>query len=189
MKLAINNDKKPAVPFGHAYWVIPGKFLAGFYPGAESKENSHQKLKGLLEHGIRHVINLMEPHEIDWYGDLFVSYEEQMRTIAKSMGLTVGFEIMPIKDTRAPSQSQMCHILDRIDYCIDHNKPVYVHCLGGRGRTGTVVGCFLVRHGFASGEKVLSLIQELRKDTENFRYPSPEFPEQYDMVLSWVEGE
>ena len=46
MKLTINNDKKPAVPFGHAYWVIPGKFLAGFYPGAESKENSYQKLKG-----------------------------------------------------------------------------------------------------------------------------------------------
>ena len=60
---------------------------------------------------------------------------------------------------------------------------------GGRGRTGTVVGCFLARHGFATGDDILKIIQNLRKDTEDHGKPSPETPQQIDMALSWVEGE
>ena len=47
------------------------------------------------------------------------------------------------------------HILDEIDGAILNGKTVYVHCLGGIGRTGTVVGCYLVRHGIAAGGKAL----------------------------------
>ena len=60
---------------------------------------------------------------------------------------------------------------------------------GGIGRTGTVVGCYLARHGYASGQKVLELIKSLRKYTEDHTQPSPETWEQIDMVLSWVEKE
>jgi len=60
---------------------------------------------------------------------------------------------------------------------------------GGRGRTGTVVGCFLARHGYASGHGILKLIQELRRDTEDHDRPSPETSQQIEMVVSWVEGE
>jgi len=28
------------VPFPHAYWVIPGKLLAGFYPGSKDPKES-----------------------------------------------------------------------------------------------------------------------------------------------------
>ena len=83
----------------------------------------------------------------------------------------------------------MSQILDSIDRTIHNNKPVYVHCWGGRGRTGTVAGCYLARHGIAANEKVLNLIQELRKATEDYTQPSPETSQQCDMVISWVEGE
>jgi protein tyrosine/serine phosphatase len=145
-------------PFRNSYWVIPGKFLAGFYPGSEDKEESQQKLRGLLEHGIRHLINLMEPHEINWFGRPFVHYHYETKTIAASMGCEVTFERIPIKDASIPSRSEMGYILERIDRCIQENRSVYVHCLGGRGRTGTVVGCFLARHGLASGEQALRLL-------------------------------
>jgi protein-tyrosine phosphatase len=34
----------------------------------------------------------------------------------------------------------MVRILNQIDMCIKYDKPVYVHCWGGKGRTGTVIG-------------------------------------------------
>ena len=46
------------VPFPRAYWVIPGLFLAGEYPGAKNPHKARQKLNSLFESGIRHIINL-----------------------------------------------------------------------------------------------------------------------------------
>jgi protein-tyrosine phosphatase len=60
-----------------------------------------------------------------------------------------------------------------------------VHCWGGKGRTGTVVGCYLTRHRIAAGSDLIKKIKELRKDTEDFSDPSPETREQNNMVITW----
>ena len=178
-----------SVPFNRSYWVIPGKFLAGCYPGSENRQQALQKLTGLIDSGIRTVINLMEKDEFNWAGRAFEGYEEQMQSIAASIGHSVSLERMPIKDTWVPSRIEMIEILDRIDDSINDGKPVYAHCWGGRGRTGTVAGCYLARHGLATGRNILKMIQDLRKNTEDHHMPSPETPQQVDMVLSWVEAE
>ncbi|MDF1594056.1 MAG: dual specificity protein phosphatase family protein [Desulfobacterales bacterium] len=183
------DEQKHSVPFKRSYWVVPGKLLAGCYPGAVDPKQAHQKLKRLLEHGIRRVISLMEPTEINWNGKAFESYEDRMKSIADDMGVEVFFDRMPIKDTWIPSRKEMCQILDRIDQSIADNQPVYVHCWGGRGRTGTVVGCYLARHRIASDQKALTLIQKLRIDTEDKDKSSPETSHQVDMVLSWMQRE
>ena len=116
-------------------------------------------------------------------------YEEQMKSIAESMGVDVNFERIPIKDMRTSSRIEMIQTLDRIGESIEHGRPVYIHCWGGRGRTGTVVRCYLARHWYASGQKVIGFINDLRRNTEDHNQPSPETPGQIDMVLSWVGGE
>ena len=113
-------------------------------------------------------------------------YEEQMKSVAESMGVDVNFERIPIKDMRTSSRIEMIQTLDRIDESIEHGRPVYIHCWGGRGRTGTVVGCYLARHGYASGQKVIEFIKDLRRNTEDQNQPSSETSGQIDMVLSWV---
>ncbi len=92
-----------------------------------------------------------------------------------------------LKDFSVPAERLMVRILNQVDVCIKYDKPVYVHCRGGKGRTGTVVGCCLVRHGFAAGNDVIEKIKELRKNTEDFSDPSPETREELSSLRSQLE--
>jgi hypothetical protein len=60
------------------------KLIAGCYPGSLDKQEADRKLRGLLNHGIRHVINLMEPDEFNWDMKPFKPYERPMAAIADS---------------------------------------------------------------------------------------------------------
>jgi len=75
-------------------------------------------------------------------------------------------------------------ILDFIDHQMLTGHVVYVHCQGGIGRTGTVVGCYLVRHGM-TGEEALQAIRELRSATTFPNTRSPETEAQCAMVRHW----
>ena len=79
--------------------------------------------------------------------------------------------------------------LDAIDRHIAEGRTVYVHCFGGVGRTGVIVGCWLVRHG-RTGDEALERLAELWRDCpKSSRHPrSPQMPEQVDYVRNWRES-
>jgi len=184
-----NTKGSPAVPFARSYWVVPGKFLAGYYPGDISPLEMERKLRGLISTGIRYVINLMEEAEHDWYGGLFVPYQHHLEKYAQEKDVNITYVRHPIRDMHIPTHEVMETILDEIDLAIENKKPVYVHCLGGKGRTGTVVGCYLMRHGIATKSTVFEIIQHLRRNDPESRYPSPESTIQRHMVMNWKKGE
>jgi protein tyrosine phosphatase (PTP) superfamily phosphohydrolase (DUF442 family) len=173
------------VLFNRSYWAVPGKLLAGGYPGSEDPIEEERNLKGLIRAGIRHVISLLEPQEYGRPDDPFPPYVDHMESIAEKLKISVTFDQISIKDFSAPTERQMVRILNQIDICIKYDKPVYVHCRGGKGRTATVVGCYLARHGFAAGNDVIEMIKELRKNTRDFSDPSPETKKQINMVVNW----
>ena len=170
------------IPFPRSYWVIPSVFLAGEFPGAKDAGEARQKLERLYDAGIRHVINLMEPDEIDHDGNPFDSYKHELTEIAGKQDGSISFDRYPIKDLHIPDADQMTAILDAIDAAIDAHQPVYVHCWGGIGRTGTVVGCFLIRHGLATSRNVLDVIHGLRKNDPKIYRTSPETSAQVKFV-------
>jgi protein-tyrosine phosphatase len=85
-----------------------------------------------------------------------------------------------------PTPGLVLAILDEIDAALAGGERVYVHCWGGVGRTGTVIGCWLVRHGLDDGDAVRS-IGILRRQIPGSR-GSPETPGQIALVRSWRRG-
>jgi hypothetical protein len=175
-------------PFNRTYWVDPKKFLAGCYPGSSIPNDTRKKLTALIDSGICHFISLMEPDEIEYVSGSVQGYESEIKSIATEKGFNATFKRMSIKDMWIPTREEMSQILDHIDQAIQEGKPVYVHCWGGHGRTGIVVGCYLARHGYASGANVLEMINDLRKSAEDAHQPSPETEQQMDFVMSWGKG-
>ncbi len=105
------------------------------------------------------------------------------------MGRNVEWVRHPIVDVSVPrSPGEMAGILDAIDSALAQGRNVYLHCWGGVGRTGTVVGCWLVRHG-RTGNEALAELGELWRGVEKSRYRpvSPETREQREYVRQWAE--
>ena len=67
---------------------------------------------------------------------------------------------------------------------------MYVHCWGGVGRTGTIIGCWLSRH-HEPGQAALDKLKELwKKNPKRHRRPrSPENDLQDDYILTWGDKE
>jgi hypothetical protein len=176
-------------PFDRSYWVVPRKFLAGAYPGSTDHEEARAKIVGLVESGIRFVINLMEKGERNFSGQQFEPYEDILAGTASTLGVEIRLKRIPVRHLHIPSRNHMVEILNTIDRAIEQEQPVYVHCWGGVGRTGTVVGCYLMRHGLATKGNVLERIAFLRRNEATAYRPSPETWDQRVMVQSWVPGQ
>ena len=185
----VQGGDKATVPFPRSYWVQPGQLLAGCYPGAPDARESAEKLRAMLAAGICAVINLMEPEETDRQGRPFAPYEDHLYRLACSRRLPMSCLRLPIPDQCVPTREMMRKILDAIDMFIQNGTPVYLHCWGGKGRTGTVIGCWLARHDQAQGDDALRLLQYLRRDDPTAHHPSPENRLQCNMVRSWQAGE
>ena len=175
------------IPYPRSYWVLPGEFLAGEYPGAKQPGEARKKLTALLDCGVRHIINLMESDERDRQGDRFTPYKFHLKELAQERGLRLSFIRFPIPDLGIPTVDIMRAILDDIDRAIDERRPVYLHCLAGIGRTGTIVGCYLIRQGMADADTVLDKISMLRQCGAENQIFSPETRSQREMVVRWPE--
>ena len=80
-------------------------------------------------------------------------------------------------------------ILDAIDTYLEQDRMVYVHCWGGSGRTGTVVGCWIRRHGLSNQDEVLDCLQNLREgDSVKHGKSIPNVSAQMELIMNWEEG-
>ena len=157
----------------NGYWVLPGKLAAGEYPGSQYSVETKLRVKKLLHEGITAFVDLTEDFELEPYDPFLPENVEYAR--------------IPIKDMGIPTKGTMDRILQKIETWLSDGKVVYVHCWGGIGRTGTVVGCFLKSRGEANPlEKVQELYLGGMSTDKIRRHPeSPQTPAQCRFVDRW----
>jgi hypothetical protein len=172
------NVTEPTPPV-ETYWVIPGKFLAGEYPGTRLVYDPllTRKLDYLLERKLSYFLDLTEPGAL-------TPYDEKLLEEAGWLGYKVEYHRFPIPDYGVPSRARMNEVLEMLDAALETGQAVYLHCWGGIGRTGTVVGCYLVRHGL-TGEQALARLVTLRAGLGDAWRRSPESDAQWQMVLNF----
>ena len=152
-------------PTPESYWVEPGALLAGKYPRT-------QAIDALLGSGVTLFVDLTQEAELEAYAHL--------------VGPGVRHVRMGIPDMDVASAEKMRRTLDLIDREHARGGTAYVHCRGGAGRTGTVVGCWLVRRGL-TGDAALERIAALRAGSPALWLASPETEYQRRMVRDWRE--
>jgi hypothetical protein len=169
-------------PIPESYWVEPGRFLAGEYPAAVYAGRARERLNNLLESGINTFIDLTFPNELPSYLSLL---QEQ----ASLLNIEVQYNRFSILDRNVPIRRIMTGILNAIDNTLVNGRNVYLHCWGGIGRTGTTVGCYLVRHGLTGQQALAQLAtwwQEVPKSA--YYHRCPETDQQVDFILNWDES-
>jgi protein-tyrosine phosphatase len=161
-------------PIVNCYWVVPGKFLAGEYPRDKAEESSRKKINSFLDLGLKAFVDLTEENE----GLLHYSHLLE----------TASHQRFPIRDVSTPASiEQTSEILDTIDRHILRFEIVYLHCWGGVGRTGVIVGCWLSRHGF-TGDAALARLKGLWQECPKSSHrKSPETTEQEQYIVTWQE--
>lgn len=173
----------PDRPIPESYWVEPERLLAGEYPGKFEQEQTRRRVDALIQSGFTTFIDLTKPGET-------VAYDRILLDEARLYGVQVKHLRFAIGDFGLPTPELMKQILDTLDAELEAGRKIYLHCWGGIGRTGTTVGCYLVRRG-RSGEEALRQLAEWWRSVpkSQIHLRSPETQEQADFIRNWAQHE
>jgi len=177
-------------PIPNSYWATPYLVACEFpycpvTPAQIAHKQTKQKLDALLLAGVRTFIDLTEPHEL-------FPYAPHLAARCALLGIDprdVQYHNFPIRDRSLP---ESVDFVRRVMVVLRDNERrgriCAVHCRGGIGRTGLVVGCWLVESGVAKdGGDALRMIAEEWKTVEKCkRFPcSPETGPQFEFVRNF----
>jgi protein-tyrosine phosphatase len=170
---------RKSTPIKGAYWVRDN-LIVGEYPRGWNGRRLRSRLRQLLQAGVTFFLDLTEEGEKG-----LRPYTGSLRKEAAFTGQVVEYKRMPIPDFDTPTVEQMRRILDALDKALAKGHIAYLHCYAGLGRTGTVAGCYLVRHGM-QGQEALEELVRLRHRTDLEGQSSPVTDEQRQMVYDWA---
>lgn len=120
-------------------WSIIPEKLSGM-PQPQTED-----LSSLYARGIRAIVSLLEDR------------------IGLDAYKTQGFETLwvPVEDDKAPTAAQVHELVKFVDLQLSQDRPVAIHCKGGRGRTGTMLAGYLIAKG-ASYESAMNQIEKVQ---------------------------
>ena len=165
------------------YPIEEGKLYGGEYPGHRDPDVAKVRLRYLITIGISTFVDLTAP------ADRMTPYEKLLEELAEEAGASLRRISLPITDMGVPESGEtMRAILESIRESTRCAPAVYVHCWGGIGRTGTVVGCWLRECGH-DAESALAHVQHLyasHMPKVRIHPESPQTPAQKNYIRNWM---
>lgn len=167
----INNRR----PIDNSYEVTKSIY-AGEYPINKDDESSYIKVKQFERFGITHFVDLTEEGELQPYEHLLYKGAKYLR--------------FPIRDVSIPHSTESVRgLIAKIMKVIkdDPNAKVYIHCWGGVGRTGVVVGCLLGELYKQGYDETLKRLEQLfAACPKSARRNTPETAEQHKFIATYI---
>jgi len=161
-------------PWPRSYWV-DDHLIAGAYPGAPGNAEAEDKVRALVAAGVTLFVDLTTP------ADRLRPYESLLATIDNSA--KIRRVSLPVPDLSVAPYATVEEALRLLDAEAAAGGISYVHCWGGIGRTGTIIGCHLARR--VGGGAALAALTQLRAAYPDAQRPSPETPDQAEFVRRW----
>ena len=177
-------------PLYQSYYLGTRNIFAGEYPGDKNGEKAQGKIDQMVHFGVRHFIDLTEEGELRPYSHL----------LPKDCTYTR----FPIRDVNVPdSVESVARLIGHIQELSKRDDGyVYIHCWGGVGRTGTIVGCYLAEdlkktsykynQSIKNDELTESVMRKLRNSFSHMpkssRRVTPETKEQEIFIKKYIES-
>jgi protein-tyrosine phosphatase len=95
----------------------------------------------------------------------------------------------PIASGRAPSKKLATELIDRLISLHIEGHIIYIHCIGGHGRAGTIAALLIGKLKKLDGVDAIRWVErarETREDTSRNFIPTPEMPGQIKFIVNWL---
>jgi protein-tyrosine phosphatase len=153
------------------YWVKKNRLAGSCIPYMEGE------IQEWVMSGVRRVIVLPQDWEIEEaWGDINYYF-----SILRKYKLE--FIHVPIEDNMPPTMEQFVEILKWIK---SNNSPLLVHCVGGIGRTGTILSSILTLEGL-SWEESIANVRKVREGAVQ-SYQQMLFVKEVEEKREWLKS-
>lgn len=162
-------DLQTTNPYNIYKFPLKNSFIAlSPLPGRVDIESD---LKLIESNNITNVVTLVSNEELTHYGvpTLLTRFDDLNIEVLHS----------PIVDYGLPSTEQMKTILAWVHKKVKAKENILIHCVGGLGRSGTVMAIYAKAHLGKTGEDAIQYVRSIRGEG------AIETTEQQNFVIGW----
>ncbi|KAL6750915.1 MAP kinase phosphatase 6 [Haematococcus lacustris] len=183
----------------YANWVVPGTIMQGRYPHMEpetpglSEEGGRLQLERILQAGLTTFISLQGelPDQVDMPQEGLKGFKPY-KTVAEEVVNASGqwrqlhFLHRPVVDMGVPDSSAMRNMIMDLSQRVQSGEVLYIHCHGGRGRSGVLASCLIATMYGLSAEEAIERVSRAYVTRRDGLPGSPDTPKQFDFIRKYI---